>query len=156
MISPPRTTAKDISSSLYISVAKSSPGIINEKKLAASITPAAKPKEVSSNFSVILFTKKTGIAPIEVAIPAKKLAIKAISTISILKNYCNSTQKAISLKIKLATIPAPTSSRVIPRPPWRFSNLLSGKGFQTSNNLKRTKPHNKFPIVKGTKSKTTK
>jgi hypothetical protein len=51
-------------------------GIINEKKEAVNITPAAKAKKQSSNLFESLFIKKTGIAPKDVASPAHKLASK--------------------------------------------------------------------------------
>ncbi len=64
-------------------------GIIREKEVAASITPAANPSKLSNIFSEIFLVKNIGIAPIPVIRPATVLAsipnIKVFSNIFIIK-----------------------------------------------------------------------
>ena len=52
--------------------------------------------------------------------------------------------------------PAPTSSIVIPKPPGRFSRVLTNNGFQTSKSLNKKKAITRLVIEKGTKSIATK
>jgi len=49
------------------------PGMINEKEVAASITPAPKPIKMSCILSETFFVKNMGSAPRPVASPASKL-----------------------------------------------------------------------------------
>ena len=59
-----------------IDLATSSPGMINEKKDAASITPAAKPSIASLERREISDPNRIGSAPSEVTSPAIRLAAK--------------------------------------------------------------------------------
>lgn len=56
------------------------PGASNDQKLAAIITPAAKPSIESMNFRLTVFVKKTSAAPSAVTPHVKRVAISACLT----------------------------------------------------------------------------